>query len=148
MKFKIIGKIGEDTLWQFLFMLERAKPKEAVEITIHSQGGSGEVALSITNIIEENPKRFVVIGIGRVESAAYWIMAKAGKRVAYKDTIFMFHRPTLENSSFWERWGHKKKLGPFVRRQKELSNPIRTGARARYFTAQEVLQMGLIDEIV
>ena len=145
-RFEIIGSIDKLTLSDFIRFVDASKSKK-LEILIFSSGGSGEVALSICDYMKASGKEFTTIGIGQVESAASVIFFMGNKRFSYKNTYFMIHKGKLSNNSIMAGFEHKKRIKLYNEEAQNII-PLPIKKRIQYFSAEELLEMGLIDKII
>ncbi|MFA6989758.1 MAG: ATP-dependent Clp protease proteolytic subunit [Candidatus Gastranaerophilaceae bacterium] len=116
---------------------------------IHSSGGDGDIANAIVDYIENCGKKISIVVFGRCESAATYIVKACHKRYALKRSIFMFHLPELTNKRILNKFRQNKKLNLHIDICKRLFHDVlEVNNKLQVFTAQEVKNMGLIDEII
>ena len=144
---KIIGNITDYSLREFIGFVDDNSKAKMLEILLYSSGGSAEATFGIYDYMKLSKKKFIVTGIGRVESAALVIMAAGDKKQAYENTIFMYHEPQLERRNVMIFNPHKKKLSICVEKYQSLI-PVKVKKKEIYLTAEEAKKIGLIDTIL
>lgn len=135
-----------------------AESRKFITIKINSPGGYCYQALAIVGRIRESKCKIVVKGYGEIMSAATLILASGDVRKVSKHAVFMYHEPSY---GFYDR--HTMNRDLIV--QSELENKqwasameeftavpqsfwLEAGERKdAYFTAQQLLDMGVVHEI-
>lgn len=130
----------------------------AITIRINSEGGSVYDALAIVGRLHGSKCNIITEGYGAIMSAATLILASGWKRRVSKFATFMHHEAaygvegrhsTLVNEvkemerleKQWSRWmaEFSNKPAAFFSKEGRFTDS--------YFTPQELLEMGLVDEI-
>ena len=158
---KIIGSIGPDSYREFSDQMDvlEQESKADIKIELFSDGGDAEAGLAFYSRIRASTCYVIVMGIGLVASAATIILVAGEGRLMYPEAWFMTHEDGL--TKFTGKVTDIEAMANAMRRQEKQWNKIleeRTGVHAdvwanwnrtdRYFTAQECLELGIIDEIV
>lgn len=147
---KIVGSITESKLHDFLYLLEGKRQKN-YNIFLHSSGGDVDVAWAIKSLLETN-KIHTTIYCSRVESAANTILSAGKRKIAYKHCSFMFHQATITDNNTNKKVTNKelkKRVDKYHSFLENIFNPIKLKPKVdQYFTADEMLKMGHIDEII
>lgn len=157
---KLTGEVDEamwDVLDSGLNHLE-AQSKEKVTIKICSYGGSTYCALAIVGRIKASRAYIVTEGYGQVMSAATLILAAGRVRKMSHYGFFMWHSASYpldgnhhQNKSVVEQVEKEEKL--WARWMAEMSSRtadfwFKNGVtKDAYFTSEELLKLGVVDEI-
>ena len=136
------------------------KPDKPIRIEISSYGGSVYDMLGIVDRIKASPCHIVTRGLGKVMSAATFILAAGDKRILSKHSWLMIHQLSTwiagKSSDLANEMKHIKQLEDQACELYEDLSGGKTKAstfkklqkRDNYMNAEEVLELGLIDEIV
>jgi len=133
--------------------------RKSITVKINSYGGDTYEAMSIVARLRESACRIVTVGYGQVLSAATLILACGDKRRFSKYGQFMHHEAVYNTG--WEKHTNIKALTRQVDKEEkmwceameEFSNRdarfwLTNGVHIdKYFLADELLDMGVIDEI-
>lgn len=154
-------EIGPDALarlLQALIVLER-KSTAPVTIYLNTEGGCLWNALAMCDIISDSALSVTIVGIGRVWSSGSIIMQAADYRVMSPNTTMLLHGGELSLSGHplqgkaWveaERRATHTVAGMYAERSSKDANyfkRVMNRAQDTILTAQEALELGLIDEI-
>jgi ATP-dependent Clp protease protease subunit len=160
---RLIGCVDEEMLRHFVkaaAFLEKREVKE-IPVYLHSEGGSAIIGIAISEHMRLCRLRgltFTVMAIGECSSAATIILATADRRLITEETWVMVHEDSGKISgdiSTMEREAEQKR-----RLENQWNNILAhfTGTSAKdwaalnkettYFSAQDCLTYGLVDEIV
>jgi len=133
--------------------------QKAVTFRINSEGGSVYDALAIIGRMESSKCRIITEGYGAVMSAATAILAAGSKRRLSRHTVFMHHEASYDTE------GRHSEIKALV---KQRENEERGWARLMaeytdrpvafwlkngiykdtYFTAQQLLDFGVVDSLL
>lgn len=133
--------------------------RKAITIRINSEGGSVYDALAIVGRLKSSKCRIITIGFGAVMSAATLILACGDERKMSDLAWFMHHESqyAVEGShkqiqdavaqaekeeNQWAKW-----MGEYSNKDAKFWRKVASDKDA-YFTAQELLDLGVIDEIL
>lgn len=136
-----------------------ADSRKTVTIKINSGGGECNEALAIVGRIKRSSCHIITEGYGQVMSAATLILAAGHKRKISEYSWFMHHESQYEGSGrhsemknlvtqaereerIWARW-----MARLSDMDAEWWLKEGTGKDA-YFTAEQLLQFGVVDEII
>lgn len=132
--------------------------KEPIKLYLNSPGGSVYDGLSITDIITTIESPVYTIGNGMVASMGAFILSQGDKRYCTKNTRAMLHsvssgyRGTVhdlkidyEETSFLNNRLHELMA---VKMNKTTEELLEITSRDNYMSAEESLEVGLIDEII
>jgi len=154
-------EIGPDALarlLQALVVLER-KSAAPVIIYLNTEGGCLWNVMGMCDIISASSLSVTMVGVGRVWSSGSILMQAADYRVMSQNTTMLLHGGELSLS------GHPLTGKAWVDAERSMTNTVasmyaeRSSKDANYFkrvmnraqdtiyTAQEALELGLIDEI-
>jgi len=157
----ITGEINEDAfkLIDAAMSEMEAESKSTITIKLNSLGGDVYQAMAIVGRMQESPCRIVTKGYGAVMSAATLILASGSKRQISKYSWFMNHESsygveearhsqmkalveqTDREEKAWCEW-----MGALTNKPKDfwLKNGVGIDV---YFTATELLELGVVDEV-
>lgn len=132
--------------------------RKTITIKINSPGGEVYQALAIIGRIKNSPCNVITEGYGEIMSAATLVLASGDKRRVSKYAFFMHHEAsyTVEGRQSeieasvkqaksedlkWCEW-----MAEFSKKKKEywLKSGVHVDA---YFTPEELLELGVVDEI-
>jgi ATP-dependent protease ClpP protease subunit len=133
--------------------------KKAITIRIKSQGGAIGDALAIVGRLKSSKCQIITEGYGDVMSAATLILACGDLRKISRYSVFMHHEASYEmegrhsviknemaqfekEEKQWAKW-----MSNFSKKNEKFWLTQGTGVNA-YFTAEELLGMGVVDEII
>ena len=135
-----------------LLLLEKTDPGKPIELWIRTNGGWGEDAFAIIDVMETISSPVTTIAVGGTSSAGAMILAAGtGGRKALPNAMVMVHDNLSEDEGEYS-------LGR-VERATELAFWKRTaklpaawftkeGDFSYYLTPEEALEFGLVDEVV
>ena len=142
-KFYIIGAIEPFWITQIDRYLETEKNPV---IYIHSNGGDGDTACAIYDLIQNCGKQVTTIGIGRVESAGLYSLLAGHKRLAFPRTIFYYHPFNISDGRFFKKHTGKEKIfGSIFNKIHEEYFDIK---KPLYFDVKEALARKVIHKII
>lgn len=157
----LTGEIDEEMFVKIesaLTQLE-SESKKTVVIKINSSGGSVYDALAIVGRITQSSCNIVTEGYGCIMSAATLILACGDKRHVSKYAWFMHHEASYDAEG--KLSSHKALLIQQDREEKEWAKHMasftgkeidfwyKTGQQIdAYFTPEELLNLGIADEII
>lgn len=135
-----------------------SQSRAGVTIKINSSGGEVYQALAIVGRLKESKCKITTKGYGHIMSAATMILAAGDSRKISRHSFFMHHEASyalegkhshLKNEvkqaekeeRFWAEWMTEYSTAP-----KNFWATNGVGVNA-YFTAQELLDLGVVDEI-
>jgi len=149
---RIIGTIDNNTLYTFLNLIEGKKDNK-VSIFLCSSGGSAEIAIAINDLIKINKLNVTIHCFGEVESCALTILNAGSKKLSSKTCIFGSHSVSVGNNrnlikQFFLKRKHKKKVTHFETVTKETQPLMQQKNKIKYYTAGEMMDMGLIDSFL
>jgi ATP-dependent protease ClpP protease subunit len=148
--YKIIGEITDYQISYIVNLFEENPKQKLFNILLHSGGGNGDAAFAIADYIEQQKNRGKTVNIyccGRAESAAIIILDSASRRYSLQRCMFMTHSPRIGDGS----WSIHRKHVDKLNRTKRLYNAVArtiTTKKLQYYTPQQALEAGLIDEII
>jgi ATP-dependent Clp protease protease subunit len=159
---RITGPIGDQTYEEFdsqLSELERMNTRKTIFVRINSPGGSVYDALAIVGRMKASSCPIVTEAYGHVMSAATLILASGKRRKMSRFAMFMHHksqymvggshdevvdevRQQEREEKLWSEW-----MSEFSKKSPQFWS---TAAKKKnyYATAQECLDLGVIDEII
>ena len=139
--------------------LMESDSKKSITIRIKSVGGSVCDALAIVGRIKTCKCQIITEGYGEIMSAATLLLACGDKRKISKYSIFMHHEASYElegkhsniknevaemekEEKQWAKW-----MAGFTKESEKFwaTKGVATNA---YFTPEELLKMGVVDEII
>ncbi len=131
-----------------------------INLYLNTPGGDGDASFGVLDVMRTAEMPINVIATGITMSAGVIIMLGAtGKRISYKNTRFMFHQlwgsnsgklSDIENTTAEYKSLQEKVFKLFVEKtaKKDIKYWKRFGMKAdKYFSADEALELGIIDEI-
>ncbi len=135
-----------------------ASSKKAITIKINSPGGDTYQAMAITGRMKECTCQIVTKGYGQVMSAATLILASGKKRKMSTEGFLMWHESSYlmdgqhsQNKATVKQVEREEKL--WANRMAQLSKKdaefwLKNGVGIdAYFTAEQLLKMGVVDEL-
>ena len=139
---------------RFSEIMQNSRQGDEMTVFIDSNGGDTETALGIYDLLK-GCERFVVgLVSGRAESAAAIILQACSQRVMTKHSGLMIHKISItfnELSVVQAETGvHKyRRIDDrcFAIYRERTGRPMDPLFDEKYFTAEEALEAGLIDEI-
>lgn len=158
---QLVGEIDESTFIQIdtaLTILE-SQSRSAVTIKINSMGGSVYDAMAIIGRMQASKCKIVTEGFGAVMSAAIMILAAGNKRRMSKFAWCMWHEAS---------YGHEGTVAQMQHFQRQMEREENIGAEMMerfsgapkkfwlsegklgkdlYLTAEECMNLGVIDEV-
>lgn len=158
----LFDEVNYQTVKDVIVDLHNAKEDveiEKVVITLCSWGGYYYPAFALFDCMKSYPKEIEIIATGVCESSALLILQGATKRIATQNTIFLLHQTnhSLENRNISdvinESEQFKRENDKFVDLTLTKTKIDKTkfhelSLKSTYFTPQEALEMGFIDEVV
>lgn len=147
-----------DILDAGLSLMEAASTK-AITIRIKSVGGSSNDALAVVGRLKSSKCQIITEGYGEIMSAATLILACGDKRKISRCSWFMHHEASYaiegrhsvmknevaqleKEEKQWAKW-----MASFSKKDEEFWYKKGIGVNA-YFTPEELLRLGVIDEII
>ena len=132
--------------------LDQAEGVERITVLINSYGGEASAWRMIHNAIRLTSKPVDVVNIGDCYSAACTVFASAtGRKYAYENAHFMVHKPELiypSKGEYKEIVDFETEIYQLALRKTLPADWFPLTQKGRYFTAQQALQYGFIDQIV
>lgn len=136
-------------------------PTGIPELYVASPGGDLELAFGLHDLIRSSDKLVRTYAIGRCQSAAPLLVAcGTGRRVGYRNTIWMLHSISLEEAdgpapevAVNVEWAHRmaetyaRLLARYTTKRDHRFWLRRLSGRDVFFTSEQALEWGLIDEI-
>lgn len=162
LKSRTIQLVGEIDYQKFelvdaaLTELDRYNNKQ-ITVRINSEGGSVYDALAIIGRLRNSKSRIITEGYGCIMSAATLILASGDKRKVAKEAWFMHHESAYGFDGKYSEHAHY--LAQKEREEEQWSNLMseltfkdknfwrRAGTLDSYFTAEELKEYGVVDEI-
>lgn len=152
----ICGAVDEGMLFKVALCLEDIKlksPKDRVVILLSSSGGEVYSAFGIVDLIENFPKPVDIIAVGHCMSAGMTILQAGTRRAATLNTHLLIHFGTETHDTKDQQKHHNsleaKMIEQFVNRTGKSKRVVNKWiSKESYFTAQEALAAGLIDEVL
>lgn len=140
-----------------LSLLEAQDPTDSVVIELKCFGGCIYDAAAIVGRYTASPCEIIVTGVGIVASAATLILAHGNKRKMSRTGLFMWHHGScyvgdIDASKLLHEGKNTDKINKFWcqlmadRSKKTASWWYKQGDKDMYFTSNELLKMGVIDE--
>ena len=132
--------------------------RKSITVRLNSPGGEVYQALAIIGRFRRSPCNIVTEGYGHVMSAATLVLASGDKRRISKYAFFMHHESSYSvdgkhseikrevkqmerEDSCWAQW-----MEDVTKRPKDFWIKTGVGVNA-YFDAEELLELGVVDEI-
>lgn len=159
---RLIGQINEKSVESVLTAIDGANNndnKKLIVFSMCSAGGLLYFAQALHDAIHASKKPVICVVSGTCMSSAIMVLQAAHKRVARSKTIFMLHQSTYwrdehtyidEMNVLHDEWNrlHKQFVSQTIERSKISFDEFEKIAKPRkYFSAQEALDMKLIDEV-
>jgi len=136
-----------------------SESKQAITVRIKSVGGSCGDALALVGRLKRSKCQIITEGYGEVMSAATLILACGDKRRISRFAVFMWHEASYamegrhsqmkatvaeleKEEKQWAQW-----MSQFSDKDSKFWLTKGIGIDA-YFTAEELLEMGVVDEII
>ena len=159
-KIKLIGEVNEVMYEHFSTELDEllAKSSKPIEVELNSEGGLSIDALAIVGRMKTAPCPFYVTVYGRAMSAAVLILAAGNRRRMSNIAWLMYHEDcgkvkgntsdmkfaALRFEQEEQQWAEllQKYTGRAASQWRAFAK------QTTYFSAEEALKVGLIDEIV
>lgn len=160
---QIVGDIDEDKFKLIDGALSEmeADSRKAITIRINSCGGSVYDALAIVGRIKTSKCKIITEGFGCVMSAATMILACGNLRRISQFAWFMSHESRYEvtdrshtaavnfvKQSEREEIQWAECMAKFTKMDFDFWKKTGTGGKDAYFIAKELLEMGIVDEII
>ncbi|MCA1029368.1 Clp protease ClpP [Cytobacillus kochii] len=158
MKHKIKGDIisWNSSIWDFNYRMKSIKEDEDIDISINSYGGDAFLGIDICNTLRDHKGHVTITITGIAASAASVICMGADKLRAHANTMIMVH------NALTLAYGNAKALRKAADDLEKVSQAAMQSYLKRvdadkmkklmdeetYLTAQEALEIGLIDEII
>lgn len=158
MKLFLSGEITEESFARLAPQV--ASSTTAVDLFVCSPGGDLELAFGLHDLMVTSGRKIRTIAAGRVQSAAPLLVACGSHRVSLRHTVWMLHSVSLEDADGTLAhvdanlvWGKKvtevyARLLARYSARKDWRFWLRrmTGADV-YFSAEDALAWGLVDEV-
>lgn len=154
---KIIGPI-DAILFKDLTDAVEDSTKNKITMLLNSPGGDATEAVAIAEYMRVCGREFHITAMGQVESAAVLILASGAKRVMTRECCVMVHESSGKiKGSVTEM---EKALGSFRDAEEQWNRLMASMTKASanywaslhqettYLTAEECLELGLIDEVI
>lgn len=159
------GDIDEENMKEVtsqLLKIQASSPEEKITLYITSGGGDLQVAFAFYDLVKLRGLSLTTIALGRVESAAVFVLLSGKRRKATKHSIIALHLPhrTFEESACLSQKDFVSYLKGMIRLQDQMVNIIsaetqfsREGAVSsleaeQWFTAPEAQEIDFVHEIV
>lgn len=162
---QIFGEITEEMSIEFVSsVLELAQETDPITILINSDGGCLYSSFAIHDIIKSLDNKIITIGIGKVMSAAVFLLASGDERKIMPNTTLMLHEPSLSNfnvsndvkvGDMGREYEHLKGLKSQMYKMlakytnkslKQITEDLE--GKDFYLTAKEAKEYGIIDSII
>ncbi|KIF74425.1 Clp protease ClpP [Streptomyces sp. 150FB] len=141
-------------------LLLAAEPEKDIFLYINSPGGSVTAGMAVYDTMQYIPNDVVTIGMGMAASMGQFLLTggTAGKRFALPNTDILMHQGSAGiggtasdiKIQAQQLLRTKKRMAEITARHTGQSEEtiIRDGDRDRWFTAEEAVEYGIIDEIM
>ncbi len=142
-----------------ILLLAAEDAEKDIFLYINSPGGSITAGMAIYDTMQYVPNDIVTVGIGMAASMGQFLLSSGakGKRYATPNTRVLLHQPlggfggTASDIQTQAEliMSMKRQLASITAEQtgKTLEQVMEDGDRDRWFTAQEALEYGFIDQI-
>ena len=142
-----------------MLLLAAEDPNKDIFLYINSPGGSITAGMAIYDTMQYVPNDIVTVGVGMCASMGQFLLSSGtkGKRYATPNTRVLLHQPhggfggTASDIQTQAELilSMKKQLATLTAEQtgKSVEQIMADGDRDRWFTAQEALEYGFIDQI-
>lgn len=159
MKIFLASEIDETSFARLVEQL--ALPSSVVDLYVASPGGDLELAFGLHDLIRTGEKLVRTYALGRCQSAAPLLVAcGTGRRVGYRNTIWMLHSISLEEAdgpapdvATNVEWANRmaetyaRLLARYSSKRDHRFWLRKLSGRDVFFTSEDALAWGLIDEI-
>ncbi|MDX8359819.1 head maturation protease, ClpP-related [Cytobacillus sp. IB215316] len=158
MKHRIKGDIvrWNSSIWDFDYRMKSIKDDEDIELSINSYGGDAFLGIDMCNTLRDHKGNVTITITGIAASAASVICMGADKVIAHANTMIMVHNASTL------AYGNAKELRKAADNLDKVSHSAMQSYLKRvdadkmkelmdeetYLTAQDALDIGLIDEII
>lgn len=135
--------------------------KDPIRLWLNCQGGEIPHAMAIVQVMAASPAPVYTIALGRVFSAALFILVTGKKRTAFSRTLFMAHHffggqpntqyENLKASRVAEDWLDKQMLAHYKKYTKSKNEKVLRRLYLGddfYFNEEEAVTLGCIDSII
>lgn len=149
----LVGEVGDEMLDKTIKFAESLKnPLDPVEIVLSTEGGYVHSGLGIFDTLVNIPNHKTIHCVGACMSAGTIILGAGDYRTSTINTQFMVHYGTEYNDSE-DTSRHNKKIKELLKTilceytgitKRTINNWF---TREKYFTAEQALKLGFIDEI-
>lgn len=141
-------------------LLLAADPDKDIYLYINSPGGSVTAGMAVYDTMQYIPNDVVTIGMGLAASMGQFLLTggTAGKRFALPNTDILMHQGSAGlggtasdiKIQAEQLLRTKKRMAEITARHsgQTVETIIRDGDRDRWYSAEEAVQYGLIDEII
>lgn len=157
--YSVIAKIIQFNREDAAAGLEDPYERQPIKLIIASPGGLADTARSLVSVMSISQTPIITIGIGCVASAASMIFLAGHKRIALRNTYFIFHNGGCENLSgtfsemqaFMENY--VKEIEELAKFYKEYTSfdpeyiEQKLNAGDWYIRIDEAVENGIVDEI-
>lgn len=159
------GDVGEDTISvaiRGLYLLSDLNQKQ-IDLYVSSYGGSLDEAFALHDVTRTIKAPISTVALGKCQSAAPLLVAcgKPGERYATENTMFMLHDAKVydvegEHPANLLAWAESTELtmkryaallGRYTKKDKRHWTRIFSGKKDVFYTAEQALELGLIDGI-
>jgi ATP-dependent protease ClpP protease subunit len=149
----LIGDVDED----MVVKVAAYKPKDGnYNVVLCSGGGDAYCATAIVALL--GPKKYDVLAIGKVFSAATLILAAGKQRVMHSEAWFMYHAQQVQhegnllkiNAELKQPLREEQQWSRLMSGYTALSYDqwVKLASKDSYLSPKELLKYGVIDEIV
>lgn len=158
MKLFLSGEITEESFARLAPQITSSST--ATDLFVCSPGGDLELTFGLHDLMVNSARRIRTIATGRVQSAAPLLVACGSHRVSLRHTVWMLHSVSLEDADGTLAhvdanlvWGKKvtevyaRLLARYSSKRDHRFWLRRMGGTDVYFSAQEALEWGLVDEV-
>lgn len=160
---QVVGEINQEMfiLVDTALTILEAQSKAQIVLRINSEGGSIYDALAIVGRIKKSKCLIVTEGFGAIMSAAGLILASGGKRRMSKYAWFMFHEAwaaemggtvqqlkhqAIQLEREWDTWAEV--MAEFTTTNKSFWLDNGNLGKDLYLSAEQCLELGIIDEVI
>lgn len=161
------GDVGEDTIGVAIrgMYLLAEENKEPIEVIVSSYGGNLDESFALHDVTRTIKVPVITCALGKCQSAAPLLVAcgQKGERYASENTSFMLHDAQLEfgdgdadypanimasarvTAAMMDTYA--RLMARYTKKDKRFWTRIFAGKVDRFFTAEEALEWGVIDQI-
>ena len=155
-----VADAGANAVCAQLLLLSAADPRGDIRLYINSPGGSVTAGMAVYDTMQFVPNDVVTVGVGFAASMGQFLLSAGapGKRYALSHTRVMMHQPSggiggtatdiriqAENLQHVKRTFQQLTAAQTGRTVAEIE---RDADRDRWFTADQAVEYGLIDQVI